>query len=133
MVRAMMLWGFMQSISICKGAGQFLSDDQASDLMECRKCALLGFNHLALEAERAGLSLWPARPKLHAYDHMIRHAARSKLNPAFYWCFIDEDFNGKLKKLCQRAPNAFSMVNFAVERYCWRFAAQVRERASQAL
>ena len=127
--RATMWWGFMQSIALCKESGQFLSDDTADKLMECRECALLGFNHLALEAERTGAALWPVRPKLHRYDHMIRSAAQSKLNPAFYWCFVDEDMNGKLKRLGIRAPNAPAMVAFIIRRYTWLFAAIVRARA----
>ena len=100
-LRTNVLFGVTQSVIVCKQAGHFLSDLEVRNLETCRQSCLYCFSALSHEAKRAGLLLWPLKPKLHMYDHAMRRAQRDRENPLSFWCFADEDFVGSMAKVCK--------------------------------
>ena len=64
---------------------------------------------------------WPTKPKLHAYDHLIRRVLSTRFNPASVWEFADEDLNGKLVRVTRTGSFAISKRTY-VKRICqcWR-------------
>ena len=126
---ACMLWGYTEIFSICREAGQWLSEEEAAQMDIARQAAL--FSNHALSAEMVASGVWrfPQKPKHHATDHCLRLAAKSKLNPAWHWCFADEDFIGKMKKLGNKVP----ATNFSlrlIERYVIRLFSKIRSGES---
>ena len=98
--------------------------------MDIATQAALFSNH-ALSAEMVASGVWrsPQKPKHHATDHCLRLAATSELNPAWHWCFADEDFIGKMKKLGNQVP----ATNFSlrlIERYVIRRFSKIRSGES---
>ena len=63
-------------------------------------------------------------------DLVCREAAETRLNPAYYWTFADEDFLGRIKTLAKSCHRC-SMSQRVIERYTIRIFALVRARGAQ--
>eukprot|EP00969_Alexandrium_andersonii_P058123 2560358-Alexandrium_andersonii.AAC.1 len=58
-------------------------------------------------------------------DHSYRGAASSRRNPVFSWCFADEDFIGRVKRI--GAQCHVNRLGWRVlERWAMRYFAQLR-------
>ena len=126
---ACMLWGYTEMFSVCREAGQWLSDEEAAELDTARRTALFSNHAISAEMIASGVTRFPQTPKHHCTDHCLRDASKSKLNPSWHWCFADEDFIGKMKKLGNKVPaNSFSLR--LIERYVVRFFSNIRSGAS---
>ncbi len=75
---------------------------------------------LADAAEAEGAYMWKLRPKFHALFHMNLFMQTTHLNPRFWACWMDEDFMGKCRQICQRTRARGDVVSrAALVRYLW--------------
>ena len=96
---SLMMWGYCEMISVLLRSPLWLPDDSAEILMTTREAALFGNAELSSLAIAASRNMFPLKPKLHMVDHLCREAHLTRLNPAYYWTFADEDFMGRIKSL----------------------------------
>ena len=102
------LYGFMHSMRLLKRTGEWLSDFAAHEILRLREVALLSYSWLAVEAAAATQARWPVRPQLHYWDHMLRRAAATRLNPSCHWTFNDKDFNGTVKAIMNKCSHSMA-------------------------
>ena len=90
--------------------GPWLTEAAAAEFYTGGTLALTMFAALSRRARASGQPRWPIKPKMHQIDHMLTTVLTTSLNPAWWWSFADEDFNGKLVKLAfrHRHPLRFS-------------------------
>ena len=71
--RAACLWGYTQSLAICKNARLILTDSDIEQLEDCRSTALAGALHLWLEGQRLTPSEnpWPMTPNNHFFRENV--------------------------------------------------------------
>ena len=100
-LRANVLFGITQSVTVCKQAGLFLSDLEARELERCPQTSLYCLSGLSHEAKRSMSLLWPMKPKMHMYDHALRRAQRDREHSLTRWCFADQDFVGTMAKVAR--------------------------------
>ncbi len=128
-VRATTLWGFSETFSILQGQDHWISDTAAEHLMCTRAAALQGYNTLACVAVEREINRFPMKPKIHLFDHCMRDTCKYRENPTFCWCFSDEDFIGKIKRVASRC-HPFRMGMRALQRWAMRYFAQLRNAKS---
>ena len=90
-------WGistFLQTSDVC---GVVLEDATIDKLAYAGSLYVLSYASLAERAAINGVCMWKIRPKLHVFDHMISDMRETKLNPARYGAWGEEDFLGKIK------------------------------------
>ena len=87
---------------------------------------LLSMQWLADEALKRRALVWKLRPKWHYLTHTVFRLQRSRLNPRFQHTFQEEDFMGKLAKLCRRCPQKNQTTRFA-QRYLLNLAVRAHQ------
>ena len=118
---ATMLWGFVEVFRICGAAGTWLSDAEARALDVAREASLQGYGALAAEAAAAHppRPMFRLVPKHHAWDEALRDAVGGGRNPGHHWCFGDEDFIGRVKRIAA-GTHGTSMSRRVLQRYMCR-------------
>ena len=99
--RATAVWGFAQIFAICQNAEFVLTEIQCVNLERARSAACTCYCALSKSAEEhiPARAVYPCKPKLHLMDHTLRTAISTRENPCRHWCFTDEDFVGRIKRL----------------------------------
>ena len=87
-----------------ESAGRYLSEQEASAIMEAITTFLQLYGLLALHAMRHSVARWTATPKFHMLRHMGEDMLTTRINCRSFHCFIDEDFIGHWKKLAIAVP-----------------------------
>ena len=87
-----------------EAAGRYLSEQEASGLMEATTTFLQLYGLLALRAVRQGIARWKATPKFHMLRHLAEDMVSTRINCRSFHCYIDEDFIGHWKKLAVAVP-----------------------------
>jgi hypothetical protein len=100
-LRAACLWGCTQIFAICQPCF-WLSDENVRDLKIAKLVALTSYKALCSESLTMNKNRFPLKPKHHLLDHTVRDACASRLSPTTHWCFSDEDFIGRMKRLSQK-------------------------------
>ena len=68
------------------------------------------------QAIASGRMRYKLRPKLHYLHHAIIDLQKTRLNPFFSTCFLDEDYMGKVKALSSKC-HASTVVHRTLQRY----------------
>jgi hypothetical protein len=68
------------------------------------------------QAIASGRMRYKLRPKLHYLHHAIIDLQKTRLNPFFSTCFLDEDYMGKIKALSSKC-HASTVVHRTLQRY----------------
>ena len=79
-----------------------MSDADSERLEQARYVSLTAYKALCGESLRLGRNYYPMKPKCHIFDHAMRDAFRHRLSPTSHWCFADEDFIGRVKKMAMK-------------------------------
>ena len=111
--------------------GHFLSDDVAAQLEVLRSLSLQSYNFLHDDCSSRGIARFPMKPKLHAWDHLLRQACDTRENPTWNWLFADEDMVGRIKNICIKC-NPWTMSYRVLKRWACAFFAAFRIEASGA-
>ena len=65
-------------------------------------------------------SMWRVRPKYHLFVHLLDYIEDTGLNPRYWACWMDEDFMGKMRKVCQSIQAGPQRVAFSsLEKWLW--------------
>ena len=106
--RANFFWGVVSAVELLQHGPQFVTDADAPIVARFRRAALFShraLQHLALQADPES-RLWQPLPKHHMLDHSLRAASdpasTCRLNPCWFWAFVDEDFVGRCARICAR-------------------------------
>ena len=90
--------GMAQSLcklyDIMSSVGQFFSPAELHDFETAGKTMLKLYTALYSEAAATGQKLWKFPPKGHLIDHLVSWQAAEWGNPAYFWCYADEDLVG---------------------------------------
>ena len=101
-LRRTCLWAYNEWHYVLDGADLILTDDQAAAAYRAGSLFLLAYGALASEAVANEMYLWKLRPKHHYFQHMVEFAAQYKMNPRKLQCLADEDYLGKIKRVCKQ-------------------------------
>ena len=104
-LRANLFWDVVTAIKVLQTGPQFVSDEHARLIAECRTVSFNAHRSLHRLAGHEVSNLWHHIPKHHLLDHCLRECSDPhgvRFNPCWHWCFIDEDFVGKCANLCAR-------------------------------
>ena len=107
------LWGYVRSTDILSSAGLFFTDSELEQLEKARAAALECHSLLASDAIASNLQVWRTIPKHHYIDHNLRPSwpDGGRLNPGHQWCFADEDFLGRLIRMCDSRTTSDRIVH----------------------
>ncbi len=110
-------------------AGEVMQDEEVERCGQSLQAYQEAYAALAGAAEAAGELLWKLRPKFHALSHMTLFMEVTHLNPRFWACWMDEDFMGKCRQMCQRTKARGDVVSrAALVRYLWARAEMCHAR-----
>ena len=112
--------GFASIWCLLVNCGMRFTHREAEQLRIARRRALEGYHWLSLHASHSGRFLWCLKPKFHKLDECLRRAARTRLNPGFYWAFADEDWIGQLSRLAA-STHRCTMQRRVAERWLVHF------------
>ncbi len=115
--RAGCIWGYCEVVDVCRGAGLFLTDEQADEVSKGIQTSLLCHNFLASEAIAKGWLRWVSKPKHHYWQHLGLAAEKERINPCSHWVFQDEDFVGRIIKLA-KSCHQLTLVTTVIDNYC---------------
>lgn len=93
--------------------GQFLDDDAKNTLYNIGLDLGNLYSSLYTEAFKKGVKLWKMIPKLHLMQELTMYQAQDWGNPAYYWCYPDEDLVGlmvEIAKSCHVNTLAFTAL-----------------------
>ena len=100
-VRSIALASFVHVFALCQGK-LWLSDGDVDQLEQARYAGLTAYKALCEHSLQEGRNYFPMKPKNHLCDHTLRDSMRTRLSPCSFWCFSDEDFIGRMKKIAQK-------------------------------
>ena len=92
-------YGFAALWCIVSAAGMILTEGEANKLASARRQALMGYQWLAHEAAAREEYLFEFVPKFHKLDESLRRSSRTRVNPAWHWCFSEESWVGFIARL----------------------------------
>jgi len=115
-LRATCAWGISTFLQTSDSCGVVLEDATIDALEYAGRLYILSYASLAERAAISGEYLWKVRPKLHVFDHMISDLRETKLNPARYGAWGEEDFLGKIKALTKHC-HGLSVLRTSLLRY----------------
>ena len=84
------------------------------------------YQWLAVQCLNEGRLLYKIRPKTHYFVHMVDHHAQTRLCLMHLSTFGDEDYMGKVRKVCQSCHGSTYMLAWA-RRYALKRALQWKE------
>ena len=114
--RWLCFWGHDELYKILKTGSQFLTDTECVHMKRAMRAILISTRALRAEASASGTKRWHITPKHHALLEMITEAVRAKLNPAYHWCWADEDIVGRLSRVAKRCHGR-TMARSALKRW----------------
>ena len=117
--RAAALWAFVGAFNIMQQSF-WLSDHDVVALEQARLVSLNAYRWLCHESLGRGFNYYPMKPKCHLWDHTLRDSCRHRLSATTHWCFCDEDFIGRIKKLAARC-HLRTMAYRVLQRWTLRF------------
>jgi hypothetical protein len=96
----------------------FLSAEAASDLGQASDVFTVCYMRLAAWANARGETQFKLRPKTHDLVHVFERVKfrKTRLNPRFNQCFLDEDFVGRVSFL-SRKPHQAQLGLRVLQRY----------------
>jgi hypothetical protein len=111
---AMVVWGLCDNLRMLHNTHRpHFTPREADRFAQSGRILLQAWASLATAARARGEFSWPIKPKLHAYDHLIRRVRSTRFNPASVWEFADEDLNGKLVRVTRAGIFAGSKRTYA--------------------
>ena len=99
---AVCCWAIADFIYVIESSDRHLTTEQAARAAASGHKYLMSYSLLASLAVAQGSSMWPLKPKLHQFDHMLDDVERELLNPRHWWNFANEDFVGVIKRIAQK-------------------------------
>ena len=120
MERALCLWGLDQFYKMLREGPLYLEDSHLEQLRIARDAFLYGYLYLHRCAQEAGVHAWPARPKLHMFDRIYRHASETRRNPSSSCNFQEEDNVGLMIRIAQKC-HGVTLESRALERWVAQF------------
>jgi hypothetical protein len=109
-------WGFASIWCIVSAAGMILTEGEANNLASARRHALMGFQWLAHEAAARHDFLFDFVPKFHKLDESLRRSSRTRVNPAWHWCFSEESWVGFIARLAN-STHKVALQRRTIERW----------------
>jgi len=108
---------------------EVMTDAQKQQYLRTGQVFLECYIDLAHHAVDRGERLWRTRPKFHSLMHTLAFVEATGLNPRFWACWMDEDFLGKLRDICQQLCCCKNVVvaERAIKRMLWNIAEMVHE------
>ena len=100
-IRSIALASFVHIFAVSQGK-LWLSDVDVVELERARYASLTAYKALCDHSLQENRNYFPMKPKCHLCDHAVRDSKRTRLSACSHWCFSDEDFIGRVKKLAQR-------------------------------
>ena len=82
-------------------SSQFFTDEAKRQIVEIGNQLPQLYQQLYTEAARAGVKAWKMTPKVHLVQHLLIYHAMLWGNPAYYWCYCDEDLVGLVVEIAQ--------------------------------
>ena len=128
-MRATCCWAMAMFCYLIDSMEFYLSSADIEKLRFHGRTFLITYGHMAATSVADGKCLWSLKPKMHQYDHSLDEIDVDKLNPKLYWCYPDEDFIGRLKKMAgkvDRRSKSFAMDVMA--RYMLQLGLHIRRQ-----
>ena len=91
-----------RALKIWDAAGPLLSSEEAQESSKCLMEHLKMYQCLAQESMQANVVNWKMRPKCHYLGHLSLFVSQYHLNPRWTHNFAEEDFMGKVSKICKK-------------------------------
>jgi len=134
-MRATCVWAMADYLHTLGNNGLVMSWEARQRAHVSGQRFLMRYQWLAATCFDQRKCLYKLRPKHHYYAHVCDRHLHSAVNPRFYHNFQDEDFMGKIARLCGKVNSASVMLR-AMQRYllflALRMEAQRRAEAPQA-
>lgn len=120
--RTTCIWACANWLYVLDRAGLWLTDEEQANAYRYGRLFLLSYQYLASANLLQGVCNYKIRPKSHSIQHVIDRHLSSKENPRFHNCFMDEDFMGKIARLCRHCHGGDTMTTRAMQRYLLHMA-----------
>ena len=101
-VRSTCVWAVANFLHILDTSEFWLTSAQAHEAAHSARTFLLLYQKLAVSALESGLCLYKVRPKHHYFEHTGDDVERSHMNPAYFHCFMAEDYIGRNARLASK-------------------------------
>jgi hypothetical protein len=111
-------WGLWSYYECIMHAGKWLTDQEVSRAETGLYTFFSGYMSLRAEAlEQGHTACWRPKPKFHLMIHLVDDfVVPLHINPRDFWCYMSEDFVGKMKRLA-KACHRSSIVGSLLKRY----------------
>ena len=118
--RYLALWSYSKLWTTLKDSGQILSRDERGTMVRYCDVLLAASSSLRVEAHGLGRRSWHLIPKHRQLLEMVASAADTGLNPAWHWCWGDEDFVGRIARLA-KSCHMLTQSRSCMKRYALRY------------
>ena len=98
-IAVVQLWN--EFYALCSSNDMFLSSGAARRLEILGRQLCMLYCKLSADAISAGKKFWKMTPKVHLFLHLCEWQGPLYGNPAYYWCYGDEDLVGKLIEVAE--------------------------------
>ena len=116
LMRKYCCWGIAEYIHIVDNGGPWLTDQERLRAHRALHLHLTTWQVLAAEAAAEMKPNFKIRPKCHYLCHMRDKLMWSARSPKYEHCMMDEDFIGKIVRLCRRTHYRTQMLR-VIQRY----------------
>ena len=130
-VRCACMWALADMLSVLDQAGLWLTPDEQARAHSSGLLHMQCYQYLAAEALAARICNYKMRPKWHYVSHVVWRLAFSKFNVRFQHCFQDEDFMGKLARLCGKVHRSSQLLRL-FQRYILLLSVRFNRRKTMA-
>ena len=126
-MRASVTWGLAKFCSVLDNSGRCMSPAEVASARRAGVVYLQTFAYLARDAVDSGVSLWPLKPKMHQFDHLLDDLLVDMMNPRFWWNFGNEDCVGLLKRIAMKCSRK-TVASAVLRRYMIKIGLRWRRR-----
>ena len=107
-------WGLATYYNIIERGAMYLTDAEKADLQYATVTCLSAYYWLRAEAVTfKRYRAWRPKPKQHQWVHLVEDfIIPTGLNPRWSWCYGDEDFIGRCKKMLVKCHRKVLAIRF---------------------
>jgi hypothetical protein len=114
--KAVCCWAVNECHYCMEHSDRYFSDDYRKRVLVALDAFLTAYSALARMSIDAGKNRWRVVPKMHYMKHTCLDIVKTNRNPAYYHCFTDEDFVGRVAKSSSQLHRTTCMLRI-LERY----------------
>jgi hypothetical protein len=114
--KAVCCWAVNEFHHCMEHSDRYFSDEYRKRVLLALECFLISYSALARMSIDLSRNRWRIVPKMHYMCHTLLDIRATNRNPAYYHCFTDEDFVGRVAKSSSQLHRTTCMLR-VLERY----------------